>query len=64
MTFASSLSVLTAYIALAFVGAIVLGIIPDDDQVEDRETGQLIWKGPNLVRFRPEFTEEPLQQVR
>ncbi len=44
--------------------AIVLSMVPNNDQVEEGETGALIREGADLIRLRAELAEEPLQEVR
>ncbi len=41
----------------------MLGMVTDDDQVEDGETGALVGEGTNLVGLGAELAKEALQQV-
>jgi len=50
--------------SLRHLAAIVFGVIPDDNEMKHRETGQLIWERPNLIRFGAELTEKAFQQIR
>ena len=46
------------------LATIMLGVITNNDQVKERETGALIREGADLIRLGPELAEEPLQEVR
>jgi hypothetical protein len=49
---------------LRHLSAIVFGVVSDDNEMKHRETSQLIWERPNLIRFGAELAEEAFQQVR
>src|SRR6266496_1937760 len=50
--------------SLRHLAAIVFRVVSDDNEMEQRETGQLIRERPNLIRFGAELAEEPFQQIR
>ena len=49
--------------SLRHLAAIVFGVVSDDNEMEQRETRQLIREGTNLIRFGAELAEEAFEQI-